>query len=149
MAAIQVDVAAAPAEQVQETVERAFETGSEFDLNESDTRKIIDAQLREAGWTVDTQTLTYGKGTRPIKGQALAIAEWPTANGPADYMLFSGLTPIAVVEAKRKSVDVRGSIEQAKRYSRGYTVKGDEKEPGGPWGDYKIPFMFATTDGRT
>jgi type I restriction enzyme R subunit len=49
-----------------------------------------------------------------------------------------------VVEAKRKGKDAAGAIEQAKRYSRGYTLKGDEQYPGGPWGDYKIPFLFAT-----
>jgi hypothetical protein len=37
-------------------------------------------------------------------------------------MLFVGLTPVAVVQAKRRRQDVAGSIEQAKRYSRGYSV---------------------------
>ena len=74
----------------------------------------------------------------------MAIAEWPTANGPADYCLFVGLTPVAVVEAKRKRKDVAGSIEQAKRYSRGFNVEEDHSSPGGPWDEYRVPFLFAT-----
>jgi type I restriction enzyme R subunit len=30
----------------------------------------------------------------------MAIAEWPTATGPADYALFVGTTLVGVVEAK-------------------------------------------------
>lgn len=51
---------------------------------------------------------------------------------------------MAVVEAKRKSTDVYGAIDQAKRYSRSYKIQGDEILPGGPWGEYKVPFVFAT-----
>ncbi|MNQ82635.1 Type-1 restriction enzyme EcoKI specificity protein [compost metagenome] len=69
------------------------------------TRAIIDQQLRAAGWEVDTQELRYGKGARP-KGRNLAIAEWPTASGPADYALFAGLTLVGVVEAKRQNRNV-------------------------------------------
>ena len=79
-----------------------------------------------------------------MRGRNLAIAEWPTANGPADYVLFVGLTPVAVVEAKRRRRDVAGAIEQARRYSRGYTVAAEQQSPGGPWGAYNVPFLFAT-----
>jgi type I restriction enzyme R subunit len=112
--------------------------------DEAQTRHIIDQQLREAGWEADTPTLTYASGTRPVKGRNLALAEWPTANGPADYVLFVGLTPVAVVEAKRRRTDVAGAIEQSRRYSRGYTVSTDQQSPGGPWGVYHVPFLFAT-----
>jgi hypothetical protein len=57
--------------------------------------------------------LTFAKGARPQKGKNLAIAEWPTKSGPADYVLFAGLQPVGVVEAKRKNKDVSGSLEQA------------------------------------
>jgi type I restriction enzyme R subunit len=79
-----------------------------------------------------------------VKGKNLAIAEWPTAKGPADYMLFAGLTVIGVVEAKRESTDVSASIDQARRYSEGFEAQGDEAPPGGPWGKAKVPFLFAT-----
>jgi hypothetical protein len=74
-------------------------------LDEAETRQIIDQQLRHVGWQVDSAVLRYAKGTRPEKGKNLAIAEWPTESGPADYVLFAGLTPVAVVEAKRKNID--------------------------------------------
>lgn len=59
--------------------------------------------------------------------------------------MFVGLQVVAVVEAKRHSKDVSGDIDQAKRYSKGFQIKGDETYVDGhPWGKYKIPFVFAT-----
>ena len=58
------------------------------EINEADTRELIDRQLRAVGWTVDSKELRHGRGVRPQKNQNLAIAEWPTDNGPADYVLF-------------------------------------------------------------
>lgn len=92
-------------------------------LSEELTRILIDQQLQEAGWEADTQDLTYNNGTRPEKGFNRAIAEWPTNNGPADYVLFAGLTPLAIVEAKKENTNVAGKIPQAERYSRGIKVE--------------------------
>ncbi|MGZ0173838.1 MAG: DUF4145 domain-containing protein, partial [Planctomycetales bacterium] len=61
----------------EQTVKAAQQAAEEVDLDESDTRRLIDAQLRDAGWEVDTTQLKHGKGTRPVKGRNLAIAEWP------------------------------------------------------------------------
>ena len=144
LAELQTQAAAAPIEQRAAVVELAHHEAEELDLDEAHTRRIIDQQLREAGWEADTVALTYAAGIRPIRGRNLAIAEWPTAHGPADYVLFVGLTPVAVAEAKRRRQDVAGSIEQAKRYSRGYTVTADQQSPGGPWGEFTVPFLFAT-----
>jgi len=143
---LQVQAQAAPAAQVEAIVERAQTAGEpeQLDLDEAATRKLIDAQLQAAGWEADTEAITYKQGVRPTKGKNLAIAEWPTSSGPADYVLFVGLKAIAVVEAKRKRKDVAGAIQQAKRYSKDYVIKGDETLSGGPWGEYKIPFLFAT-----
>ena len=127
-----------------QTVKAAQLAADEAELDESDTRFLIDAQLRDAGWEVDTQLLKFKQGTRPVKGRNLAIAEWPTANGPADYALFAGLTPVAIVEAKRKRKDVAGAIGQSRRYSRGFTVENGHTSPGGPWGEFNVPFLFAT-----
>ena len=49
----------------------------------------------------------------------MAIAEWPTADGPADYALFVGTKLVGVVEAKRKRKNVSAAIDQAERYSTG------------------------------
>lgn len=141
---LQAKVAAAPAAEVQAVIQRAQTAGANLDLNEADTRRLVDQQLRDAGWEADTANLRYTKGVRPQKGKNIAIAEWPTKNGPADYVLFIGLQPVAVVEAKRKAKDVAASIEQSKRYSRGFSPEDGLVMPGGPWGDYKVPFLFAT-----
>lgn len=125
-------------------VTAATTAASAVELDEADTRKIIDEQLRQVGWTADSAKLTYAKGARPEKGRNMAIAEWPTASGPADYMLFVGLMPVAAVEAKRKNVDVSGSLQQAKRYSRSFRPEEGLTSPGGPWGDYLIPFVFSS-----
>jgi type I restriction enzyme, R subunit len=113
-------------------------------LDEAATREIIDGQLIAAGWTADSSKLTYAKGARPLKGQNLAIAEWPTGTGPADYVLFIGLMPVATVEAKRSNTDVSGSLQQAKRYSRGMKLADGLTEFGAPWGEYCVPFAFST-----
>jgi len=113
-------------------------------LDEAETRKLIDAQLRAAGWEADTVELCYSKGVLPQKGVNRAIAEWPTSSGPADYVLFVGLTAVATVEAKRKAVDVSASLQQAKRYSRDFAHTDEYAAEGHPWGKHKIPFTFAT-----
>jgi type I restriction enzyme R subunit len=142
-------------------IERAFTTASQaITLDESETRAIVDAQLNEAGWLADSESQSYSKGARPEAGKFRAIAEWPTATGPADYVLFHGLTPLAIVEAKKYGSDISGDIPQAERYSAGYKVKGDEKlpQPSDRQGEfsgwptsatngphrYRIPFVYAT-----
>lgn len=116
-------------------------------LDEAETRLLIDAQLRQAGWEADTNRLRYSLGTRPEKGRNIAIAEWPTANGPADYMLFAGLTPLAPIEAKRKHVDISGTLHQAKRYNRGFSPIAGLTDHGQSWGtggEFHLPFVYAT-----
>ncbi|MBX3184553.1 MAG: type I restriction-modification system endonuclease [Polyangiaceae bacterium] len=135
---------AQPKETVAALLAAADTAADAVELDEADTRKLIDAQLREAGWTVDTATLSFSKGARPEKGKHLAIAEWPTTSGPADYVLFIGLMPVAAVEAKRKNIDVSGSLQQAKRYSRSFTLEDGLTSPGGPWGEFKLPFVFSS-----
>lgn len=116
---------------------------SGFNLSETETRVLIDQQLIEAGWEADTENLTYASGVRPKLNQNRAISEWPTKTGPADYMLFIGLTPVAVVEAKKASKNVYGAIDQAKRYSMGLLTK-DVFDISETWGEHKVPLVFAT-----
>jgi type I restriction enzyme, R subunit len=133
----------APPEELDALVSRARSAGERISLDEAATRELIDEHLRAAGWETDTALLTHASGARPQKGRNLAIAEWPTTSGPADYVLFAGLTPLAVVEAKREARNIPGSIEQVKRYSRGFPER-DAAAAGGPWGTYRVPFLFAT-----
>ncbi len=116
-------------------------------LDEAETRKLIDQQLRDAGWEADSVTQRYANGVRPQKGKNQAIAEWPTISGPADYVLFVGLTPMAAVEAKRKNTDVSGALQQAKRYSRGFSPSSETAMHPHNWGavnEYRLPFIFSS-----
>lgn len=147
LAAQQAETATPPREVVTAFVAAANTAAAAVQLDEAETRKLIDQQLRQAGWTADSATLIYTQGVRPEKNKNLAIAEWPTHSGPADYVLFVGLTPVAVVEAKRQNVDVSAALQQAKRYSRGFTPSPEttlHAENWGPDGAYRIPFAFAS-----
>jgi type I restriction enzyme, R subunit len=75
---------------MQLLVEQATEAAKSIDLAEMATRAIIDRQLKDRGWEVDSQsqTLRYAAGTRPAKNRCMAIAEWPTASGPAQLCPF-------------------------------------------------------------
>ncbi|HEX7481626.1 MAG TPA: type I restriction-modification system endonuclease [Polyangiales bacterium] len=142
--AVQLAATQAPAAELHAVVAQAEAAGNQLELDEADTRALVDDQLRSVGWDANTQELRWGAGTRPQKGKNVAIAEWPTDDGIADYVLFVGLEAVAVVEAKRKAKDVSASIEQSKRYARNYVSKAGDAPPGGPWGKYRVPFLFAT-----
>lgn len=136
-----------PAQQVQ-FVAAAAQAARNLDLDEADTRLLIDDQLRQAGWEADTTALRHALGTRPERGRRMAIAEWPTASGPADYALFIGEEMVGLVEAKRKRRDVAAALDQAERYSRGVSWADGGSPVGGPWGEHHAPFLFST-NGRS
>lgn len=143
LAQIQSQATGASQQAIQQTIAQAQAAETQVNLDERETRRLIDTQLRIAGWEVDSEVLTYKSGARPQKNRNLAIAEYPTQSGPADYVLFVGLMPVATVEAKRKNTNVSGSLQQAKRYSRDFRQNSEQQSPGGPWGNYKIPFTFS------
>ncbi|MGY4617256.1 type I restriction enzyme R subunit [Bradyrhizobium sp. USDA 4472] len=150
----QAAAASSPPSEKQSVLRSASAAAEAIDLDEADTRRLIDQQLRERGWDVDSQNLRYAKGARPVKGKSMAIAEWPTANGPADYALFFGMTCIALVEAKRKRKNVQAAIDQTGRYAQAFDpFDGIELPDGGPWPfssggakepPFRVPFLFAT-----
>lgn len=117
--------------------------------SEAETRYLIDEQLRKVGWEADTEKLRYSKGTRPAKGRNIAIAEWPTDSaagnrGYADYALFIDNQMVATIEAKAIHKDIPSVIDyQCKDYSRNIR-SADAAYQIGKWGDYKVPFTFAT-----
>jgi type I restriction enzyme R subunit len=122
----------------------AMRRAATITLAEEETRVIIDYQLRAAGWQADTLSLRYSLGARPEKSANKAIAEWPTETGPADYALFAGLDLIGVVEAKKMGKDVLADLTQGKRYARNVKLDGEARFIGGPWSDFKVPFLFST-----
>lgn len=149
LAAAQAAAEQAPKAESLELIQRGEEASTRIDLDEATTRALIDQQLIDSGWEADTKTLRFANGTRPVKGRNLAIAEWPTASGPADYALFVGPMLVGVVEAKRRRKNVSAAIDQAERYSSGIAANGDfEFVEGGPWDKFKVPFVFSA-NGRS
>ena len=128
---------------------RASQTASQRQRTEAETRFLIDQQLRQVGWEADTENLRFSKGTRPVKGRNLAIAEWPTDStvgnhGRADYALFIGLQFVGIIEAKAEHKDIPSVIDyQGKDYPRNIRA-ADVQYQIGTWGSYKVPFTFAT-----
>ncbi|WP_339869361.1 DEAD/DEAH box helicase family protein [uncultured Algoriphagus sp.] len=77
-------------------------------------RDLIDAQLQHAGWLVQSKNevnLSAGKG--------IAIREYQTSSGPADYVLFVDRKPVGVIEAKRDEEGERLTVveDQSKEYA--------------------------------
>lgn len=130
--------------QVQAQIGFAAVAALQIDLDEAATRALIDQQLRDAHWEADTQTLRFSAGTRPVKGRNLAIAEWPTDSGPADYALFAGTILIGIIEAKRRNRNVMEVLPQAERYARGIDLNGAQLAEGAPWNGFGAPFAFAS-----
>lgn len=142
--------AAASPEVAKETrKQQAGKAASQRVRTEAETRYLIDEQLRKVGWEADTENLRYSKGTRPAKGRNIAIAEWPTDStvgnkGYADYALFVDTQMVATIEAKAIHKDIPSVIDyQCKDYSRNIRGK-DAQYQIGTWGNYKVPFTFAT-----
>lgn len=119
----------------------ANEAVGAIDLDEQATRALIDQQLRDTGWEADTNDLRFSKGVRPAKGRYMAITEWPTKSGPADYALFVGERCVGIVEAKRYRKNISAAIDQAERYSKGLEQTANSQS----WeGEYLVPFTFST-----
>ncbi|WP_201860152.1 type I restriction-modification system endonuclease [Microvirga soli] len=148
LAEVQAQAEQAPKAEVASLVERSEAAAQKIDLDEAETRALIDQQLRDRGWEADTKQLRYHEGVRPAKGRNLAIAEWPTKNGPADYALFVGMKLIGVVEAKRQRKNISAAIDQAERYAKGLTSVDGGEFAGGPWHGHAVPFVFAA-NGRS
>lgn len=140
-------------QQVQAATHQA---SRDFDLSEDLTRILIDQQLRDAGWEADSLDFTWANGIRPERGVHRAIAEWPAGStgAKADYVLFSGLVPVAIIEAKRKRVNVADRIPQAERYARDLVLSADlvpawrdaglhAAWPDGETGNFNVPFVFS------
>jgi type I restriction enzyme, R subunit len=148
LAALQAAAETGPKPDILEFVQRGEQAAAKIDLDEASTRDLIDQQLRDRQWEADTKTVRHSAGVRPVKGRNMAIAEWPTASGPADYALFVGTALVGVVEAKRRRKNVSAAIDQAERYSSGFITTPDVAFAGGPWGEHRVPFVFAA-NGRS
>lgn len=97
-------------------------------------RDQIDARLAEAGWCVQTM-----KSLDWSAGQGVAVREYQTDTGPADYVLFVDRRAVGVIEAKPN--DWGHKITTVEDQSAGYaaaTLKWvNNKEP--------LPFVYEST----
>jgi type I restriction enzyme R subunit len=97
-------------------------------------RDQIDARLVEAGWHVqDKDTLDFGAG------QGLAVREYPTDIGPADYVLFVDRRAVGVIEAKPEDWGHKITTveDQAERYAAAILKWVRNKE--------RLPFVYEST----
>jgi type I restriction enzyme R subunit len=146
---LQAAAEARPEQQLLEFKQAGFEAASRVELDEQQTRLLIDVQLSEMGWDVDSDAMRHSHGTRPEEGRAMAIAEWPCDGGSVDYALFVGMVCIGVIEAKRGAFDVPSTLVQAERYARTILLAPEQQSPDGPWQHgldepFRVPFVFAT-----
>jgi type I restriction enzyme R subunit len=149
LAALQKAAEAQPQQEQVALKQAGLQAASRLELDERQTRRLIDVQLVDAGWEADSDHLTYRAGARPESGRNRAIAEWPADGGRADYALFVGLTCVGIVEAKRESVDVPATLQQAERYARTLSLPPESRHRDSPWqhgldDPFLVPFVFAT-----
>ena len=101
---------------------------------EQKARDNIDAMLSQAGWLVqDKKKIDFSAGS------GIAIREYQTDVGPADYVLFIDKKPVGVVEAKPE--DWGQKITTVEEQSSGYASAKlkwvNNKEP--------LPFVYEST----
>lgn len=81
---------------------------------EAKARQTIDQKLVAAGWVVqDMKELNLGAAP------GVAVREYPTDTGPADYLLFVDRGPVGVIEAKRDEAgeNLTAHETQTERYA--------------------------------
>lgn len=140
----QRDTTALPAEKQEEIKTRSQQAAKKIEMSEAETRMLIDTQLRQAGWEVDSNQINFKlHKTLPQRGKHLAIAEWPCGSKWADYALFVGFELYGIVEAKKYAEDISTNLQQSKVYAE-LISPGHEARLLGKWGDYRVPFLFST-----
>jgi type I restriction enzyme R subunit len=78
---------------------------------EEQARQHIDRLLTAAGWSVQNH-----KQSNLSASLGVAVREYPTETGPADYVLFVDRQPVGVIEAKAAGKTLSGVAEQTERY---------------------------------
>ena len=70
-------------------------------------RDKIDQLLEASGWTIQDK-----KHIDLSAGSGIAVREYYTDIGPADYILFVDRKPVGVIEAKKEEEGVRLTIHE-------------------------------------
>ena len=112
---------------------RATGTGRSDGSRSRNTQERIDPRLKAAGWVVVPADSLERASAAPV-----AVQEFDTPNGPADYALFDGPRCSRVAEAKKLSLGPQGVLVQAERYSRAI-----DQTPRCQ-GEFGAPFLYAT-----
>ena len=97
-------------------------------------RNSIDEMLSQAGWVVqDNKKFDFSAGF------GIAVREYQTDVGPADYVLFTGKNPVGVVEAKpeRWGQKITTVEEQSAGYASAKLKWVNNKE--------RLPFIYEST----
>jgi len=97
-------------------------------------KRLIDPQLQAAGWKV----APYSTDLDPAQGGPLAVEEYPTDNGPADYTLCADGHILGIVEAKKLTLGPQNVLTQAERYSRGAASNSFNFD------GCHVPFLYST-----
>lgn len=97
-------------------------------------RDQIDAMLIASGWVIQSKNSVNLKAN-----QGVAVREYQTDIGPADYVLFVDAKPVGVIEAKRAEEGVRLSVheEQTEGYASAKLKYCSNSEP--------LPFVYEST----
>lgn len=97
-------------------------------------RDNIDRMLQAAGWAVQEVSKF-----NPSASLGVAVKEYPTDTGPADYILFVERQPLGVVEAKREEEGHRLTVHEAQTevYSRSKLKWVANNQP--------LPFVYEST----
>ncbi len=81
---------------------------------EQKARDIIDRKLKDSGWTVQSRdSIDWSVSS------GIAVKEYWTEAGPADYVLFVDREPVGIIEAKREEEGHRLTVveEQSAEYA--------------------------------
>lgn len=92
-------------------------------------RKRIDPALKRAGWSISSSASDTG---------TVAVEEFPTDMGPADYVMAVNGRLLAVVEAKKVTLGPQGVLPQAERYAR--AIPSEQRYQG----EFGVPFLYST-----
>ena len=81
---------------------------------ETKARQQIDQKLEQAGWVIQDM-----KQLNLAAGMGVAVREYPTDSGPADYVLFINRNAVGVIEAKKDSAgeNLTATEAQTERYA--------------------------------
>jgi len=101
---------------------------------EQKARQLIDEKLALAGWVIQDF-----KQTNLSAGLGVAVREYPTDTGPADYVLFVEREAVGVIEAKRDEAgeNITAHESQTERYAHSALKWQVQTSP--------LPFLFEST----